>query len=279
MVLGESAPSLPSNRDGTAHAPIGRVFAIKRYAIHDGPGIRVTVFLQGCPLRCIWCHNPEGRDNGEGCERASTAAGDDRFAVREMTAADVVREVEKDILFLDESGGGVTFSGGEPLGQPEFLRAALRACKEHDLHTAVDTCGYAPAEVFDSIVDDVDLFLYDLKLIDDQRHREFAGVSNETILANLKNLVDAGRNIMIRFPIIPQITDTDDNLGQTLDLIESLGGISDVAILPYHRTAEGKYERLNVENRMEGVETLSDDRIESIRMQFESRGLRVAVGG
>jgi len=253
----------------------GHIFDIKRYAIHDGPGIRITIFLQGCPLNCWWCHNPEGIRAIPG---SSAEAGDFKSR-RVMTVAELMREIEKEILFFDESGGGATFSGGEPLIQHRFLQAALRECRRRDIHTTLDTSGYAPMEIMDSIVDVVDLFLFDLKLIDEKKHEFYTGVSNQPILANLQRLADRGKDIIVRFPLIPGITDTEDNLVQLTNHILSLRRIQTIHILPYHHTAQEKYRRLGVENRMKDISPPSPDLVEAVKIRFEKAGLHVHIGG
>lgn len=269
----------------TAGMAAGTVFDIKRYAIHDGPGIRVTVFLKGCPLTCRWCHNPEGQnpDPESMCDKAARPrsgafSGNGKYG-RVVTVEAVMEAIDKDVLFFDESGGGVTFSGGEPLMQPEFLQSLLRACNERDIHTVVDTCGHAPPAVFDSVLDKVDLFLFDLKLMDDALHREYTGASNQPILRNLKRLEERQKRVTVRIPVIPQITDTESNIGDIVNFVSSLRHVNDVALLPYHRTAEGKYERLRRPYGMEGVQPPSMERVEAIRARFENVGARVTVGG
>jgi pyruvate formate lyase activating enzyme len=263
----------------------GTIFDIKRYAIHDGPGIRTTVFLKGCPLRCRWCHNPEGQTPGpqpgspHGGDAQPDACDTDQAPGRTVTVADVMREVERDVIFYDESQGGVTISGGEPLMQPEFLAALLRACRSADLHTALDTCGYAPPEVFNAIAGDVDLFLFDLKLIDPREHETHTGVSNRQILDNLNTLQQRGHRVIIRFPIVPGITDTDNNVQQTIAHVASLSNVDHVALLPYHKIAGGKYKRLRRTNEMEDIEPPARERIDAIRARFEDHGIAVTVGG
>lgn len=263
----------------------GTVFDIKRYALHDGPGIRTTVFLKGCPLRCPWCHNPEGQDpNPETMTPVLPPEGRIHTDVPEhvgrvVSVNDVMDEIEKDILFFDESGGGVTFSGGEPLAQPEFLESLLLACKEKDVHTALDTSGYAPSEVFIPIMDRVDLFLYDLKLMDDTEHQKYTGASNRPILQNLKALEERRKKVIIRFLIVPEITDTEENLTDTLHFLASLKSIADVSLLPYHRIAGQKYNRLRRKNDLEGVSSPTPQRMASLKERFERYGIRVTVGG
>jgi pyruvate formate lyase activating enzyme len=264
------------------------LFDIKRYAIHDGPGIRVTVFLRGCPLQCWWCHNPEGirsitddsNADSESLNKQNSKAlyGSKNISCK-MSVDQVVREIEKDVLFFDESGGGVTFSGGEPLVQSEFLDAVLRECKRREIHTAIDTTGYASSEILEQVMHHVDLFLYDLKLMDNDLHLKYTGVSNRCILENLKMLVDQGKNIAIRFPLIPGITDSDDNLSAMVDYLSCLRRISNIHILPFHNTAQHKYKRLDMEDKTGEILPPTLDQIESVKLRFEDAGLSVHIGG
>ena len=241
----------------------GTIFDIKRYAIHDGPGIRVTVFLKGCPLQCWWCHNPESRNSDTG---------------RKITLDKLLFEIEKDNIFFEESNGGVTFSGGEPLMQHEFLAAALNECKKRKIHIILDTSGYASPEIFNKIIDSVDLFLYDLKLIDNDAHEKFTGTSNDLILQNLRVLDKAGKNIIIRFPVIPGITNADENITGIAEFLKSLENDYPVNLLPFHRIAGAKYERLNIPNRMQSAETPTAEMIQNVKSRFEELGIAVKEG-
>ena len=256
----------------------GTIFDIKKFAIHDGPGIRTTVFLKGCPMDCWWCHNPEGqRPEPE----SMTGGPNDAGAVTVgtvMSVHQVMAEVAKDILFYDESGGGVTFSGGEPLQQPDFLTALLDGCRRKGIHTAVDTTGHAAPEILAAIAPLVDLFLYDLKIMDDTRHRKYTGVSNEGILSNLEYLVGAGREVTIRFPLIPKINDTPDNLEQMLSLLKRLG-LKHVDLLPYHGIHRQKYHRLGHPDRLGDIQAPDADAISLAKTALASGGLIVHVGG
>ncbi len=242
----------------------GILFNIKRFALHDGPGIRTTVFLKGCTQKCRWCHNPEcfnpGVSNGIG---------------KEVTVDEVLREIEKEVIFYDESGGGVTFSGGEPLMQPRFLAAVLDRCREKDIHIALDTAGSVPPPVFNTVVDKVDLFLYDLKLLDENDHIKYTGISNKHTLKNLETLSRKGKNVIVRFAVIPGITDTEENIRAAAVLVSGLKGIRNLDVLPYHKTAASKYARLKIENRMKDAESPSLERIGAIVKTFESYGLNV----
>ena len=233
----------------------GVIFDLKRFAIHDGPGIRTTVFFKGCPLRCWWCHNPESHkvlpEKFEGCNirsniNHSLSALDE--VGREVTITELMEEIEKDSVFYEESGGGVTFSGGEPTMQPDFLLSLLTKCKESGLHTTVDTSGYAPTKTFEKIIDRTDLFLYDIKLMNDELHQKYTGVSNRLIQTNLKWIDDNHKNICIRIPVVPGITDTQANISDTINILLKLKNISEINLLPYHRAGEGKYSRFKKEN-------------------------------
>ena len=269
----EAAP-LPFG--AAARGDTGIVFRIKKYAIHDGPGIRTTVFLKGCPLRCAWCHNPEGIGS---VVSPPTAVGDVRLAGRRMTVAQVVAAVAKDTLFYDQSGGGVTLSGGEPMAQPEFTATLLRACRRQGIHTILDTSGYAAPEVLQAVLKWVDEILFDLKLMDDTRHRRYTGVSNRRILSNLDELAAEGPPVQIRFPLVPGVTDTEDNLKAVVGYLAARPRLTRIALLPYHHTAAAKYRRLGMENRLIGVRPPDPGQVAAVRAGFESAGLTVAIGG
>lgn len=259
----------------------GVVFRIKKYALHDGPGIRTTVFFKGCPLRCGWCHNPEGIDPAPqpmGPTHGQTGRNPSMIGHR-ATAAQVMTEIRKDLIFYDESGGGVTFSGGEPLMQPEFLTALLDLCRAEAIHTAVDTSGLAPARPFARVADRADLILFDLKIIDPLAHRERTGASNAQILENLSVAADSGTALRIRIPLIPGVTDAEENLAAIADRILGLNGVKGVDLFPFHPTADGKYRRLGMTNPMDGVQRPDERAIEKAKKAFEAFGIFVHIGG
>ena len=298
----------------------GIVFDIKKYSIHDGPGIRTTVFLKGCPLSCWWCHNPESQAptvemffrenrcircgacleacpqdaiawNGQGpitdqekCERCGTCAAacyaEARESIgREMTVAQVMEQVERDVAFYDESRGGVTLSGGEPLLQWDFSLALLRACKDIEIHTALDTCGFARWEIMDRIREYVDFFLYDLKLIDGEKHRQFTGVSNELILKNLQALSQRGHNIVVRVPVIPGVNDDDESIRQIGAFAARLAHLASIDLLPYHHIGMDKYTRLNKAYKLVDARPPTDERMAEIAHILQGFGLLVTRGG
>jgi pyruvate formate lyase activating enzyme len=197
---------------------------------------------------------------------------------RNITVQELMEVVKRDQVFFDESGGGVTFSGGEPLTQPEFLEAALSACRECGLATAVDTCGYVSPAVLRKIAKLTDEFLFDLKLMDDSRHRYFVGVSNETILNNLVALAREHPNVTVRTPVIPGVNDDESNIEQSCRFLEGLR-LSRVDLLPYHEIAVEKYKRLNVEYAMAGTRSPSAEHMKEVAERFIKRGFVVRIGG
>jgi pyruvate formate lyase activating enzyme len=195
-----------------------------------------------------------------------------------MNVDDIIEELAKDSAFYGQSNGGITVSGGEPLMQLGFLDAILAACKKRHIHTAVDTSGYGSPSALRKIRDKTDLFLYDLKIIDDNKHRRFVGASNKRILENFRTLAEAGTRLLVRFPMIPNINDDKLNIAQTADFITSCG-LNGICILPYHRFGIEKYRSLGRKYRLEHTETPTDRRLNAVRKQFEAHGVSVAVGG
>jgi len=298
----------------------GRIFDIKRYSIHDGPGIRTTVFFKGCPLHCLWCHNPESIDRGtelmhwpsrcsrcyaciaacppgaiskdaagaividkqrcDLCGKCTDACLYDAMQLIgfEMSVGDVVKEVLKDRIFYEQSGGGVTFSGGDPLTQPEFLEALLAELRSRGIRTAVDTAGTFAADLMARISALTDLFLYDLKFIDDTKHREFTGVSNVLILENLKRLTAGPAQVWVRIPLIAGIND-DGNINSTITFLRALNSIKSVGLLPYHSGGKEKAKRLGKESYFRTFEAPSDTRLAEIETAFRGAGFEVQRGG
>jgi len=305
--------------------PTGCVFDVKRYSIHDGPGIRTTFFFKGCPLSCWWCHNPEGispfpapsyhanRCIGcgrcvRGCPHGARSFGSSgiihdktrceesriceqvcptraiEFVGAEMTVEELLRLARRDIPFYDESGGGVTFSGGEPLMQPEFLLECLRALESEEISTAVDTSGCCREKDLLSAADYADLFLFDVKAIDPDLHELYTGVKNSGILSNLRSLdrrlQERGRgSINIRIPLIPGVNDSAEDLGAMVELALGLRSLSGVNVLPYHSTGSGKYKNLGMEYRMRDTPPPSEEIVARAMSLFAAQGIHVVKGG
>ena len=302
-------------------ASTGMVFDIKRYAIHDGPGIRTTVFLKGCLLNCPWCHNPEGkareqefmwwkercircRDCENACTKGVISFSDDvwlldkakcdlcgacadachsdalKLAGKKMTVAEVMKEIEKDTPFYDESGGGVSLSGGEPLLQQDFSDNLLKACKEIGIHTAVDTCGHASSDVLLEISEHTDLFLYDLKVINDEKHEKLTGMSNKLILNNLKELSNGGGKTVVRFPLIPGVNDDGKDILELGEFVASLSNVKEISILPYHKAGVEKSRRLGRRTDSFSVDhSPSAETLREIEGKLKGFGLEVQIGG
>jgi pyruvate formate lyase activating enzyme len=252
------------------------IFKIQRYSIHDGPGIRTTVFLKGCPLRCAWCHNPESWNPG--LEKARGRDGSVWQVGQVICADELVREVQRDIPFFDESGGGVTFSGGEPMAQAEFLREVLPRLRAADIHTAVDTSGYAPWEAFESVLPYVSLFLYDIKLMNESSHIRHTGVSNAPILQNLRQLAASGTPILARMPVLPGVNDDRENIEATAAFLRETG-VKAVELLPYHNSGTHKYDELSLEYGAAGMKPPDDAAMNRIAWVFTSAGIAVRMGG
>lgn len=244
----------------------GIIFDIKEFSVFDGPGIRQTIFLKGCPLRCNWCHNPEGlsaQPQVMVSKGACTACGKcrevchggmctacgrcvmvcpsnvRRIAGERMTADELAKIILKDAEYYRRYGGGVTFSGGEPLMQSAFVLEVLELLP--DVHCAIETSGYASADVFENVIAKMQYVMMDLKLMDDAQHRKYTGVSNERILQNARTLIASGKPCRIRIPLIPGVNDTEENLRKTAAFIAECGK-APVELLPYHKTAGAKYE-------------------------------------
>lgn len=241
-----------------------RIFAIEEFSVFDGPGIRTSVFLSGCPLKCTWCHNPEGQEREDlvlrtqngcthcgACERhardgsfteASIAAcprGLLRHASRVYTPESLCARLENLFPILRDAGGGVTFSGGEPTASPDFLLAVLDLLSGKT-HRAVQTCGFAPEVFFKELLSHCDHLLYDLKIVNDSLHKHYTGVSNALILANFKTLAASGLSFTVRTPLIPSVTDTEENLSAIAALLKE-AGVGEIELLPYNRAAGSKY--------------------------------------
>jgi pyruvate formate lyase activating enzyme len=299
----------------------GRIFDIKRYSIHDGPGIRTTVFLKGCSLNCLWCHNPESVDPGpelmhwpgrcarcyaclaacpkgaiskdatgavaldrskcDLCGKCAEACLYDAMQIvgREMTVDEVLDEVEKDRIFYEQSGGGVTLSGGDPAVQTGFAEAILDGCRARGLRTAVDTAGFSSNGAIERLASKTDLVLFDLKVMDEVRHRDVTGVPNGPILENLGKLAAAGTEVWVRIPLVAGVNDDDGNIARTIAFLRSLRTIRQVGVLPYHSGGLEKARRIGKEAKFRKFESPSEPKIAAVEAAFREAGFEVRRGG
>ncbi|NYB75676.1 glycyl-radical enzyme activating protein [Sedimentibacter hydroxybenzoicus DSM 7310] len=295
------------------------IFNIQKFSIHDGPGIRTTVFLKGCPLKCLWCHNPESQEyekqilyDAEKCVLCGTCVKvcpknaikiEGNILTTDMDKCDfcglceiyciqearqvvgkhysveeVLKEVLKDRIFYEKSGGGVTVSGGEPLMFIDFVEELFKKLKEENIHTAVDTSGAVNFESLERIAEYTDLFLYDIKLMDDEIHKKYIKASNKTILDNLKKLSKIHNNINIRLPIIEGVNADTDHIERIIDFIKDLN-IKKVNLLPYHDIAKHKYKKLDMDYEEENMSKPSEEKMQRFMSMFESKGYEVKIGG
>lgn len=282
------------------------IFDIKRYAINDGPGIRTTIFVKGCPLRCVWCHNPEGwtaepqvlykRSKCIGChtcEQEGFVADDCPTKAREVcgrkyTMDELMGEVEKERDIMQDSGGGVTICGGEPLMHPDGTLAILRELGRRGFHRTVDTTLYAHSDVVKAVARECELLLVDLKLMDPGKHRRYTGVGNELILQNIRLIAEAGHPFQIRIPLIEGINADEQNIEQTARFLNTLpppygGGAGGGAInlLPYHDVGKDKHLRMGSRYNPQGypMSTPTEESQQRCRQQLEAYGLHVVIGG
>ena len=304
----------------------GIIFDVKRFALHDGPGLRTTVFLKGCPLSCLGCHNPEGQAVGpqlifrpdrctvcgdcvsvcppgaitlagggiqldrDACELSGACVeaclpGALEMMGKRRTALEVLEILEADRIYFDESGGGVTFSGGEPFSQPDFLRTLLEGCRERELPVVLDTCGHVEPDLFQELAPLANHLLMDLKLMDEGRHEAFTGVHNRWILKNLEMAGSwfggegPGPGLTVRIPLIPGVNDDSENLRATAGFVASLPSQPLVDLLPYHRLGVDKYHRLGRTYHLSGVEPPREEEVRSAAELLEGAGLNVTIRG
>ncbi|MCC8162307.1 MAG: glycyl-radical enzyme activating protein [Lachnospiraceae bacterium] len=247
----------------------GQIFNIQRFSINDGPGIRSTIFFCGCPLSCRWCSNPESQNR---FRHEALASGDRKLIGREWTVNEVLEEVEKDRDFYEESGGGITLSGGEVLQQHAFASALLREARRRSLHCAVETTGYASHEVFAEFIRNVDLLLFDMKHCNREIHYQKTGVYNDQILENMRFAVNSHVPVIARIPVIPKFNATLSAARVMAALLREIG-IHEVHLLPFHQLGEKKYEQLKLPYEMKGVRQLHPENLQNYLQIFLDAGL------
>jgi pyruvate formate lyase activating enzyme len=292
----------------------GTIFNIQRFSLHDGPGIRTTVFFKGCPLNCIWCQNPEGIAREpqlirqqqkciscysclELCPQGAVKkgptgpivdpelcrncflcsdicpAGAVEKAGQEISAEDLAAKLLQDRIVFEESGGGVTFSGGEPFMQPAFLIRVLKLLKQQGIKTAIETCGYTGWSWLEQAAAVTDLFIYDLKLIDEEQYLKYTGISGNKILGNLKRLVNLNIALQIRMPLIKGINDQEASQKKAAAFLMDLG-IDTIELIPYHNFGEGKYEKISRDYQLKGMPKYSDADLQVVREILKKEGIK-----
>jgi len=309
---------------------LGNIFDIQRFCVHDGPGIRTTVFVKGCPLRCQWCHNPESQKkelsvayydgkciacgacvnacehkchvlesaddpsfdrpnhkiDREKCIQCGTCSrtcptGAIELLGRKISVEDIMCEVVRDKTFYKNSGGGMTVSGGEPLMQGEFLLALLKSTKEQGIRTCIETCGFAAAEILESIVPYTDLFLYDIKETDPKRHKELTGAPLDVIISNLKLIDRLGAKTVLRCPLIPEKNLRDEHLDGIARLASELKNVTEINVMAYHTLGSSKYEALSLVDEMKGIPAMTDEQkkecIEKISAYLTNYGKSIPI--
>lgn len=263
----------------------GLIFDIKRFSVNDGPGIRTTVFFKGCPLNCWWCHNPESRS----CDREQITItrklNGKEFRHQEtvgkmLTVEEVMIEILKEAVFYETSGGGVTFSGGEPLLQSEFVADLARECRHMNIHTCLDTSGYCDPCLFRELLPEFDLYLYDVKILDRDKHIHYTGYPNDEILANLKQLDISGVPYIIRVPVIPGVNDDSKSMEELKTYLLSLSHpFKEIHFLPYHPLAGNKLKNLGMEDKMDKSVSVNESELHKLVKEFEQAGFSVKIGG
>lgn len=298
----------------------GLVFDIKKFAIHDGPGIRSTLFLKGCPLKCIWCHNPEGIENKislwyfekkciqcnsciQVCPNSALSAGKEgepyisinryncdnnsacveacptralTFDAYELDADEAVEKLLQDQIFYEQSGGGITISGGDPLYQHEFSKSVLKKCREAGVHTAIETSMFARSEIFLSFFELVDLFIVDLKIFDDLEHKKYTGTGNELIMSNFRSLVEMNQNVLVRIPLIPGITASEKNIRDIALFVKEVSPDMEIELINFNPLAENKYRLMGREYEfLSEMKPFTQIELDAFNSILEEAGIRV----
>ncbi|MBE5742913.1 MAG: glycyl-radical enzyme activating protein [Clostridiales bacterium] len=254
----------------------GRIFDIQRFSVHDGPGIRTIVFLKGCPLRCKWCCNPESQNRGI---EEMTMNGKTKTVGRDVTAGEVIKEVERDYIYYKRSGGGLTLSGGESLMQPEFAEALLALAHQKGINTAMESTAFADFSVIEKILPHLDLYLMDIKHMNSDKHKAFTGQANDKILANAQRIARSPVKLIIRTPVVPTFNDTEAEIEAIAKFAGSLPGVEEMHLLPYHRIGSDKYKGLGREYALAHIEPPSQEKMNKLLEVVNRCGLRGQIGG
>ncbi len=255
----------------------GRIFDIQRFSIHDGPGIRTIVFLKGCPLRCRWCCNPEGQSYEP--HRMQLPGKPEKLMGEDVTAGDVMTIVLRDMPYYMRSGGGLTLSGGEALGQPHFARALFELSHAAGVNTCIETTGFATRTVIDEVIPHADTVLMDIKHMDCQKHEAFTGQPNARILDNAPYIASLARELIIRVPVIPTFNDTPEDIRAIARFARTLPGVHRLHLLPYHRLGQDKYAALGRDYTLRALTPPPDEHMNYLLSVAQESGLICQIGG
>ncbi len=272
------------NRHVPAAQPRGIVFDVQHYALYDGPGIRSALYLKGCPLRCLWCHNPESQVRKPQLAYCKATCGQGRATQmigEEVSANEAATRLLVDREFFEFSGGGVTITGGEPTSQPDFLIAVLKRLRSEGVHTAIETCGFFSPALIEELINWVDLFLFDIKHLDPLAHRRATGVSNERILENFAALLDrvGPERLTARIPVIPGYNGDEESMRAILHFLAQAGYQGEVHLMPYHDWARGKYESLGRRAQLAGLSVPAPEQLAALSALASDYGLQAVVYG
>lgn len=263
----------------------GKIFDIKRFALNDGPGIRTTIFFKGCPLRCLWCHNPESISSEIQSVTLERELDGKSFFYQQnigstISVEELLKEIIKDKQFFEQSGGGVTFSGGEPMCQSEFLYQVILACKKNETHVAIDTAGLCVKEDMERIAKVADLFLFDIKIVNDEWHKKYTGVSNQTILSNFEVLLKSTADVIVRIPIIPGINNTKASVTDLKGYLKDKAiQIKEINLLPFHNTGKSKYDRFGIPYGMSDLKSQAPEELKNMKHELDSLDTQILIKG
>jgi len=252
------------------------IFNVQKFSIHDGPGIRTVVFFKGCPLSCKWCSNPESQSGKIQTLKPLTKDGKEQPCGTYRDIDSVMTEILQDKDFYEESGGGVTLSGGEALMQIDFVQALLSECKKNGLHTAIETSGFAPSENFKRIINLTDLFLFDIKHYDSYKHIQGTGVSNDVIVENLRMLIKAPKNVLVRIPVIPHFNDSAADAEKFAEFFAA-NNIREIQLLPFHQFGQNKYRQLGLTYEFDGYKSLHPEDLREYKDILTKASLKVIL--
>ena len=255
---------------------VGRIFNIQRFSVHDGPGVRTIVFLKGWVRRCKWCCNPESQHYAV---ENSISNGKSKTVGRDVTAREVLDEVERDRVYYKRGGGGLTLSGGETFCQPDFALALFKGAKARGINTAIETTSCVPWETIERLLPYIDHYLMDIKHMDPEKHKLYTTKDNKLILENAVKIAERTNGLVIRVPVIPTFNDSEEDIRAIAEFTASLKNVRKIHLLPYHRLGRDKYTGLGREYELDGIVPPEDEQMQKLKAVAESCGLECVIGG